>query len=85
MNREQQVYQEYGIDATGTITHAGIVNAPRMSAKVAKKIQHKWQGWRSRYLQDNPGDYPLRHCKKTVQLILWPLGHWDKRKYFDVA
>lgn len=84
INHKHKEYQEYGIDAKGSITHAGVVNAPRMSKQVAKKIQNKWQVWRKQYLRDNPGDYPLRHTKPTVQLLIHPIGHPEQGQYYKV-
>jgi len=84
LNPQYKQYQEYGVDADGKVTHAGVVNAPRMSQRIAKRIQHKWQIWRVQYLSENPGDYPLRNTKPTKVLVIWPLFEKEKKQVFQI-
>ena len=77
-------YQTYGLDATGTLTHAGVNRACGMNAEEAKRIQREWSQWRLKYLDENPGDYPLRHCQPTVQLMMHPPGRPELTQTFNV-
>lgn len=85
-------YQVYGIDAQGSVTHAGAHEARRMSARVARKLQRRWVAWRRRYLESEPSahDSPLHRdslnpARKTVFFCMHPLGDRDAAQWFDVS
>ena len=83
-------YQSYGIDADGKVTHAGISkNIRRMDEAAARHIQQGWEKWRTRYLREHPGDYPLRQDardprRKTVTLLVHPVGQGNHYQIYHI-
>lgn len=71
-------YQIYGLDKSGNITHAGVHGLHRVSIKPIRRLQRKWSAWREQYLRDNPGDYPLRHNRPTIAILVHPIRHPEK-------
>ena len=69
-------YQIYALDKNGKLTHAGVhrINKPVTKGKIVK-IEKAWRKWRKQYLQDNPGDYPLRHSQDSAEYRVHPVGH----------
>lgn len=67
-------YQHYGVDAQGACTHAGTHDGRTMSAAIAKRIQRNWEKWLTKYTNENAGEYPLRHVRPTIALVVHELG-----------
>ena len=61
-------YQCYGIATDGTLVHAGIRSASRVTEKTAIRWEREWRAWRKRYLRSVPGDYQLRQSQETAWL-----------------
>jgi hypothetical protein len=77
--------QLYAFDAAGHVTHAGAHDVPRVSAAAARRLQREWERWRTRYLGEHPGDYPLRHTAPTTVITLHPIGEPQKVTRFEAT
>lgn len=60
--------QIYAVDADGSVVHAGTRNMRSITRPAVLRAERSWNKWRAKYLADNPGDYPLRHCAAVSRI-----------------
>ena len=80
-------YQSYGYDAQGIPVHAGVTYHKHMDPHTAKLIQRCWLRWRQEYdhLPENIArDYPAKHNRPTVSLLVFPVDEPNKSVLYPV-
>ena len=79
-------WQVWGVDADGKLVHAGVRRCAAWTQEAAEREQSEWELWAQQYIEDNPGEYPLKDSVgKTVELRVHPLGKPEEVQSFAVT
>jgi len=79
-------YQIIAVTKSGLVNHAGVHKLGKISHKTIVKLERKWQAWRKNYVDNHPGNYPLKENKNiSSRVIIYPVDRPDNKRVFNLS
>jgi len=80
-------YQIYTTDKNDKLLHAGVHTLGHISHRTIKKLERKWLAWRKIYINEHPGEYPLKEDADLLPryVTIFPIGAPRSAQKFTIT